>query len=239
MYRIAIADDNELHLKNMRSTVEASMDNMIQNITEFSSPDDIIEYAEIHGFPYDIVIMDIDFSKSKRNGISMASYIHSLSAECQVIFCTGYINFAPDVYDVEHTYFVLKTDMTKRLPIALKKAVEALRFMRNKMLHISVKGQEIIIAQNDILYLERMQRITQINLYDSIISCYESIEALMERLDPKLFVRCHKSYAVNLSKIRNYRKNSLTLVNNKLIPISRPNVKSTGDAFMQYLGDSV
>lgn len=239
MYRIAIADDNSLHLKNMRETVEASMNDMIQNITEFSSPDDIIEYAEIHGFPYDIVIMDIDFSESKKNGINIASYIHSISAECQIIFCTGYISFAPDVYDVEHTYFVLKTSMATRLPIALKKAVEALKFLRNRMLHIAVKGQDIIIDQNDILYLERMQRITQINLHDRIISCYESIEAIIERLDPNIFIQCHKSYAVNLSKVKNYRKNSLTLVNNKLIPISRSNVQTIRDAFMKYLGNSI
>lgn len=239
MYRIAIADDNSLHLKSMKSTVEASLNDRIQNIAEFTSPDDIIEYAEIHGFPYDIVIMDIDFSESKTNGINIAAYIHSISAECQIIFCTGYIDFAPAVYDVEHIYFVLKTDMQKRLPIALNKAMEALKAIRNHMLHISVKGQDIVIQQNDILYLERMQRITQINLHDSIISCYEPIEAIIERLDPKLFVQCHKSYAVNLSKVRNYRKNSLTLVNNKLIPISRSNVQMIRNAFMEYLGNSV
>lgn len=234
MYRIAIADDDILHLKNIRIHAENILGEKIQSITEFSDTKDILGFIETRGFPFDIVIMDIEFSDSASNGIDLAAVIRKASAECQIIFCTGYLSYATAVYDVEHTYYVLKTELEKRLPLALCKAVQRLRELRTRMFMVSVKGKDIIIDQNDVLYFERMQRITQINLRNDIISCYEPIESILPRLTPDLFFQCHKSYAVNLSKIRIYRKNSVMLINNKLIPISRANVHSMSEAFLKY-----
>lgn len=237
MYRIAILDDEKLHRNNIRKCVTAIMDGKLQSITEFTCPDDMVCYIKRHGFPFDIIIMDICFEGSRQNGIELAHSIQQFSDKCQIIFCTSFIDFATEVYDVEHVYFVLKSDIRSRLSSALKKAEDSLKKIHSRMLHITVKGQDFIIDQDNIMFLERMQRTTQINLTDDIITCHESVESILERLGKGRFVQCHKSYAVNLSYIKSYRRSVLTLTNNKMIPISRARLPETAEALADYFGE--
>lgn len=203
------------------------------------SPDDIIGFIDRLGFPFDIVIMDICLDSTKKNGIDLARLINQVSDKCQIIFCTSFINYATEIYDVEHVYFVLKSDIRSKLASALNKAEETLQRLRSCMLHIAVKGQDYFINQDKIQYFERMQRITQINLADEIITCRESVESILERVEKGRFVQCHKSYAVNLSYIKSYRRSVLTLNNNKMIPISRARLQDTTDALARYFGEVI
>ncbi|MGN1089582.1 MAG: LytR/AlgR family response regulator transcription factor, partial [Huintestinicola sp.] len=91
MYRIAILDDEKLHRENIRKSVTAIMDGKLHSITEFTCPDEVVRYTERHGFPFDIIIMDICFEGSRQNGIELAHSIQQFSDKCQIIFCTSFI----------------------------------------------------------------------------------------------------------------------------------------------------
>lgn len=239
MYRIAISDDNPLHLEELYRYVKDIIGSKVQSITKFNSASDIEEYIDNNGFVFDIVLMDIKYQDEKNNGIDIAKLIHSKAPTCQIIFVTAFLRYAPNIFEVEHTYFVMKTELGKRLPEALRKAERNIEKLRNNMLSISNKSVTTIINTNDILYLERIHRITQIVTTDNIYTCYESIEELLKRMDGDMFLQTHKSYAVNLSKIHTYQRNVLTLINHKIIPISRVHWKDIHDRFMLYIGNSI
>ena len=42
------------------------------------------------------------------NGIELANELNSTLPECRIIYLTGYLDYAPDVYTTEHVWFVLK-----------------------------------------------------------------------------------------------------------------------------------
>ncbi len=239
MYKIAIADDNKIHLGNLKQNVKTILGNKIQLLLEFCSISDIINYIEETGVTFDIFITDIDFDNEKVNGINLVQRIRKLSSTCQIIYVTSYLSFATEVYDTNHIYFLLKTDMKKRLPIAIEKAVNNIEESRDLKLSILQKGQNVIINQGDILYLERVQRITHIVLENTQLSCYETIEELLERMDKSIFIQCHKSYVVNLTKVSNHRKNELLLDSKTAIPISRSRQKIVNDTFMRYVGSLI
>ena len=238
MYRIAIADDNALHLNELRRQLQNIMQDKIQSISEFSSAKDLVRYIDKHGFPFDIIITDIDFGEDGVTGIKLADEIHKVSPACRVIFCTGYLNFATEVYSTEHTYFILKTELAQRLPEALDKAFASLDSLTGSMVHISSKGKEHIVNRNEILYLERSIRITRIHYREDSIECSETIESLTERLGDN-FIQCHKSYTVNLEYVRMYRKNAVTLSGGEEIPVSRAHSQEMHDAFMKYVGSLI
>ena len=84
-----------------------------------------------------------------------------------------------------------------------------------KVLIISQKGKEEIFREEDILYIERKGRETRIYLRESEVLVTSRLEELEEQLADTDFVRCHKSYLVNLDEIRQFRRTEFVMRNGR------------------------
>jgi len=75
---------------------------------------------------------------------------------------------------------------------------------------------------NDILFFEASSKKVMIHTKGQEISYYDSIENLAKSLPP-YFVRCHRSYIVNIKKIKELRgaEMELTLTGGERVPFSR------------------
>lgn len=78
------------------------------------------------------------------------------------------------------------------------------------------------IRYDDILYLESLNKKINVYTQNKRISCYSSLQTLGEELGED-FIRCHKSYIINKSKIKELytRDMYVELSNGSKIPISR------------------
>ena len=56
-------------------------------------------------------------------------------------------------------------------------------------------------------------------------------------LPSKYFVKCHRSYIVNVKHINSITKNKVFLSNGMKIPISRSKYKEVSDAFINYVNE--
>ncbi|MBC8546406.1 response regulator transcription factor [Clostridiaceae bacterium NSJ-31] len=235
MYRIAICDNNELHISHLQQLVERSLSGHDCVITCFSDGKRFLDWLEMNGCTFDIVLMDI--SMGKVSGVELAQRLGELSPACQIIFVTGYLSLTPEAYEAPHLCLVVKGELERRLPAALHRALENLERQEEEFLALERKGQSLVLRQSAILYLERMQRITEIVCEDGgLASTYEPLEQILERLDRCYFVQCHKSYAVNLRKVSVFRKNGFVLQNGKTVPISRKHLEAARDAFTAFIG---
>lgn len=54
-------------------------------------------------------------------------------------------------------------------------------------------------------------------------------------LSNKYFVRCHRSYIVNVKHIKSITKDKVLLSNGTKIPISKGKYKEINDAFINYI----
>lgn len=97
-----------------------------------------------------------------------------------------------------------------------------------------VDGIEFI-SYNDIIHLEAEGNYVKIHTTTSKpVIIAKTLKELESKLSSLIFIRCHRSYIVNLSKIKKYNKTdggSLTLANGAQIPLS-PNKR---EEFMHYL----
>ncbi|WP_373598999.1 LytR/AlgR family response regulator transcription factor [Paraclostridium bifermentans] len=60
----------------------------------------------------------------------------------------------------------------------------------------------------------------------------------MEKILPsKYFVRCHRSYIVNVKHIKTITKNNVFLENGVKVPISRGKYKEINDTFIDYISE--
>ena len=78
------------------------------------------------------------------------------------------------------------------------------------------------VSPGDIRYVESMSEYLKIHLegQEQPLVVLYSLKRLSTQLDPRRFVRIHRSYLVNLSLIREMSKNSVTLDSGITLPVS-------------------
>ena len=198
------------------------------------TPNDLKYDLEEDTLPYSILILDIEFMQADFNGIELAGEINKKAPGCLIIYLTHIINFAPDVYETEHCYFVLKSNMEKMLPLAVKKA---LRLMKNDEARSTVsfvcESKQVLISQSSIIYIEKEERILIIHTADKAYKVYGTLNNFIKQLKDE-FIRVHGSFVVNLSFVSDIFGSELELKDGTNIPVGKTFAPALKKAFMNY-----
>ena len=92
----------------------------------------------------------------------------------------------------------------------------------------------LILAPEEIVWLERDKRITRIVSTRGEFITNEKLSLLMERLPVLDFVRCHNSYIVYIPAVKVYRKDMFIMKDGRKILISRGYEEKTRKAFERW-----
>lgn len=232
MLKIAICDDNAVQINIIREELAKNMKKEISYTTDiFNSAVSFIEMLQSDACPYDIIFMDIDLGDSSISGIDLVRKINFLNPSCQIIYISQHLEYAPDVYDTQHVYFLNKERISELLGKALDSALKNITHNDNiGYLYFDIRKKKYKIPQNDILYMERNLRETTIVTRTEEYKVSERIDHLLDRLPP-YFVICHRSYAVNLKLVSSIHQYSLTFPDGKTIPVGRTHYAEVKKSF--------
>lgn len=184
---------------------------------------------------WDIVIMDIEFKDKAYDGIALTKKLNEVCSKCQVIYLTHILEFAPEVYDTEHCYFVMKNNMDVMLPKALTKAIDIYKASNaDRPLEVMSEGHMVYIHQEEICFVEKKQRQTIIHTNNRSYPCYESISALSKRVGDNV-IRCHGGYLVNLSHITYLGGEKVLIdIDDIELPLGKTYKEQTKQAYLKY-----
>lgn len=231
--KLAVCDDNREYLTYLKEQIKIWFaQKEIKMTTDIFSPDKLLTKLEKVQFEYDIVFLDIKMGNY--DGIRLAKMINEVTPHCRIVFITNYLELATEVYDVSHTYFILKSELKKRLPLALEKAVgEAIR-EDTKHIMITSNSHRICLFAKDILYADVYGR--KVTIYLAKGEEYVTNQAL-KKLHDKLpdFLRIHNSFLVNPAHIRILTKETCTLSDSTILPVSRTYSKKASENYSRYL----
>ncbi|MDO4557059.1 MAG: LytTR family DNA-binding domain-containing protein [Lachnospiraceae bacterium] len=194
-----------------------------------NSKEDLKKYE---GAPIDVLFLDIELGDE--HGIEIAKAVKDKWGNCQIVFVTNYLFYAMDVYDVEHTYFVIKEQFQQRLPDVFKKVLHELEHREKKLLFHTIENKEIILHADEILYFERNSRITNIITNRGRFEIRDKINEIAPRLSQLDFVRCHNSYLVYLPAIQEMSNTYLMMENQEKIIISRAYKRHVKEQFLKW-----
>jgi two-component system LytT family response regulator len=193
----------------------------------------------------DLIFLDIQMPKI--NGFEMLELIDNPPT---VIFVTAFDAFAVKAFEVHALDYLMKPYSKDRLGQALLKY----RTFRNStsefggityasaesevLERVVVKtGNRIeVIPVQDILYLEAEDDYVSIQTPKGKFLKLRTLKSFEEMLDPKYFVRVHRSYIVNLkevTRLENYDKGGhcVWLKSGAKIPVSKQGVQRLKAAF--------
>lgn len=183
----------------------------------------------------DVLLTEIELRKE--NAISILGQFLTESSPLQVIYMTSKIEYCTEVYDTRHCGFLIKPISIEQL---LKNVTRALHTLESQKAHgilVQRGGRSHILAPQSILYLESHSRILRIVTDNEILETYDKIERFAFRLD-KRFLQCHKSYMVNMERVKEYCGSSFLMCNGAILPISQSKRKEVRQQFLSYMGST-
>ncbi|MCL5247249.1 LytTR family DNA-binding domain-containing protein [Cellulophaga sp. 20_2_10] len=168
----------------------------------------------------DVLFLDINMPK-----ISGLSFYKSLRNPPEVIFTTAYSQYAIDGFEVNAIDYLLKPFSFDRFLIAvnkLDKKKEDLETTIPPNDFLLIKSNKVLhkILLTDIIFLEAAGDYVKIYLEDKYITTNTTFGNMLDSLPKRIFVRTHKSFAVNFKEIKSISGNLIITTNHK-IPIGQ------------------
>ena len=193
----------------------------------------IIKYNFIGdcSFSYDLIILDIELGQIT-NGIDYAQKINELYPFCQILFVSGYNDYATLVYETEHSYFISKALLHQKLPIALSHCISIYLNQSTETFFFSRFGRHYAIASSDIIYLESSKRNTLLHTRTKTYTASNSLNKFIPTISQcNYLLFCHQNYVINTHFIEEFYGSTLLLKNEIEIPISRSHLKEIRSLF--------
>lgn len=167
----------------------------------------------------DLLFLDINMPK-----LSGLNFYKSLQNPPDVIFTTAYSEYALDGFEVNAIDYLLKPFSFERFLTAVNKAINKKKSDDNSITHddfLIIKSNKVLhkINPNDILFVEAFGDYVKVHQENTVITTNSTFTNILKIL-PKQFVRCHKSFAINLKKMNSLAGNVIT-IGDKTVPIGQ------------------
>lgn len=233
MLKIAVCDDTQAFLTETQQMIWQWPKGANRvSLSLFSDADALIEAHKTDAF--DIIFLDVVMPLL--NGIDAAAEIRKQDRSVKIVFLSVSPEFAVDSYTVKADNYLLK-------PVSKQKLFACLDEIQEELLEtaraITVKSTAAVhrIRLQDIEYLESQGKLVLFYLHDGrTLHGNEPLYAYEKSLLPEDgFFKCHRSYLVNLNKIRTYTHKEITMNSGARIPISRNCQKEFETAYFTTL----
>lgn len=183
------------------------------------------------GKRFDIYFFDIMLEKS--DGVNAASMIRRFDSSAAIIFVTSIETRAVEGYSVSAFDYIIKSSLEDRLYSVLDRL-----FSKRKAEMISIQsddGAVILVSSADIIYIESEGRGTKIALLSTSLHTPSAVGKISEMLPQDRFVEIHKSVYVQISKIKRIDTDTVVMINDVTLPLSRRKRKQVMAAVMNSM----
>lgn len=202
---------------------------------------EILKYSSgeelLNNYPDKVDILFLDIQMGKLTGMDTARRIRKFDKNVEIIFTTAIADYIHDGYEVRAYRYLLKPLNYENILKHTKSCVDELMGKRDTLV-VKDRLQTAIIQTSDILYVEVLRKEITIYTEDDKQIFKTSMKSIEENLIKKKFFRCHKSYLINLKKVKSLReKENEVIIKNHQIPVSRYKIKDLKVELAHILGD--
>lgn len=168
----------------------------------------------------DLLFLDVEMP-----GATGFDLLDQLAYSPKVILTTSKSEYAYNAFEYNVTDFLKKPFTYQRFLESLQKLTSATtenNITSTATDHIFIKsdGKLVRLNNDDILYIESMGDYVKFVTADKKYVTHNTIKNLEEKVNRGTFIKVHRSYIINITKIDDIRENDLFIKGNE-IPISK------------------
>lgn len=210
--KVLIVDDEEPARQKLKLFLATETD--FEIVAEAKNGLEALQLVDDH-HP-DVIFLDIQMPRL--DGLAVASNLENKS-NIRIAFVTGYNEYAIKAFELNAVDYLLKPydkgrlcktldrirDRTHRqAPYSISKLVRDYRSEQSYPQQLLVKTENSIeiVKTAKIEWVEACANYVKICLADNVFIARQTLTMLQSQLDPKNFVRIHRSHIINIGSIR-------------------------------------
>lgn len=169
----------------------------------------------------DLIFLDVEMPGA--NGFEL---LDQLSYAPKVVLTTSKQEYAYNAFEYHVTDFLKKPFTYQRFMEALQKVIDQHQVEElpsapvQDYIFIKSDGKLVRLNNEDILYIESMGDYVKFVTNEKKYITHHTIKGLEEKINKEFFMKVHRSYIINITKIDDIRENDLYIRGNE-IPISK------------------
>ena len=229
---IAICDDLQTERISLARMIQsyARKHALSVHLRLFSSGENLL--AALQG-PEPIHLLLLDIYMPGLSGVEVARRIRASGSEVSIIFATTSQDHGLDSFEVRASDYLVKPfreeDVAACLDWFFAHIPEPLR-----LLAVYSEGEWQKIPLASILYIDVYDHRSRIHTIRGSITARRGLDDLEAAINSRDFLRCHRSYLVNLNHVEGLEGNDFRMEDRTLVPISAANAARIRKLFVDW-----
>lgn len=233
MLRFAICDDDNNVINRIEDYLY-NTDYYKVDYDSFSSGESLLNYFDKTNIKYDVYFLDIEMQG--KNGLEVAREIRKNDLNAIIVFLTNYCEFIEQAFEVLAFRYIKKPITSEKFNMVFNDIIQYFELSKKKFM-FQYDKEYFTIDYNQIIGIEKVNRLLHIHTKDQIYKCNLSVSDALKQLNEKIFVKIYPSLIVNLEYVKILKKESIVLDNNKELPLSRRNKDIVKQKFIEFAKD--
>ncbi len=236
MIKILICDDDKILCDQIKAALETHYAKRVKVGVEHDADRLLGGFQSGRFGNVDILLMDIRFEKI--NGIDAVKEIQRTYRCLKVIFITGYMDYATQIFKAAPSNFLVKPVKNENLFTAVDELLEKIHEEESDCILLQTKGNAVRVKTRDILFAESDKRVVKLYEKETCWTVHKKIGELEKEL-PEYFLRCHQSFLVNMDEIKVFNADQIILFDGRKIDVSKARYREARKKFFRYVGEHV
>lgn len=198
MLKFVVCDDNKKIMNQLSHMLETlfikhSLEGEV--VLSTTRGDELVKFIDNNEF--DVLILDINLHY-KLTGLEIAEMVRKTNKNCYIIFTTGYFEHVLKAFKCKTFDYICKPVHLERLEETILRLYEDALGCKTK--YIRLDNRNTIINESEVQYIRKEGMKIIFHTDNRDYEVYSSFAKIKDRL-PSNFVRCHKSFIVNVDNI--------------------------------------
>lgn len=202
------------------------------DIISYTDGLDLLKDYKQKGF-CDILVLDMRMKTM--GGIEVAKHIRRLDDEVPILIVTATVDYAVEGYKVGAFRYIVKPVEGSDFLSAVEELLDRQQKKQASIFSFPSMNGTTKLMTDHIYYLESDLRTIRVVAKEGTFTFTGTISSLEEQLRTDGFIRIHKSFLVNVSHIYNIFKDSVTMDNKEVLPMSKHKRKEVNQEFLSYM----
>jgi len=179
-------------------------------------------------------ILFLDIYMPGLSGMDTARTVRKADRDCSIIFATTSHDHGLDSFEVQASDYLVKPfrreDVYEALDWCVGRHTQSRRYLQ-----VLSEWEQIDIPLQSLVYIEIQGHQAYLHTRDQVISTRRSLDDLENTIHSSDFIRCHRSFLVNMDYITGIQGKDLCLEDDTRVPIGPSNAAQVKRAFSDWL----
>ncbi len=195
MYRIGVIEDEPAYRRELQNAIAECTDGSEHRIQCFDCGEQFLQSGWVTE-KYGVLFIDIELPGM--NGMELARKLRQRGYCDLIVFTTNFEEYVYEGYEVEAFRYLRKPVRIQDIAVCMERAD---RIMQEKMLVFTFNRKRYSIPYRDISYISSYGHYLTVHTREQDYDWKYLLKELQPQL-PEQFIRCHRSFIVNLDYMR-------------------------------------